>query len=87
MKNEVYMWSFCNLVPFLLFKNCEKQPYQNELKTTLPKRNNPPWVFQRYLNCINGIKSRKASHIYITIKKVRIFDTVKVFLKEDITGS
>ena len=39
------------------------------------KRNTPPWVF--FENCANGTKSRKVFHMYITIKKVRIFDIVK----------
>ena len=27
------------------------------------KSNTPPWVFLRFLNCTNGTKSRKASHL------------------------
>ena len=30
----------------------------------LLKSNTPPWVFSRFLNCTNGTKLRKASHMY-----------------------
>ena len=29
------------------------------------KKNTPPWVFSRFLNCANGTKSRKASQMYL----------------------
>ena len=31
----------------------------------------PPWVFSRFLNCTNGNKLRKASHLIL--KEIRIF--------------
>ena len=31
--------------------------------TKFTRSNTPPWVFSRFLNCANGTKSRKASHI------------------------
>ena len=35
------------------------------LQKLLAKSNTPPWVFfSRFLNCTNGTKSSKASHIY-----------------------
>ena len=34
--------------------------YNNSVKS-----NTSPWVFLRFLNCANGNKSRKASHIYL----------------------
>ena len=29
------------------------------------KINTPPWVFSRFLNCTNAIKSRNAQHIWV----------------------
>ena len=47
------------MVPFLLFKKREKTLGG----VLLLKSNAPPWVFSRFLNCANGTKSCKVSHI------------------------
>ena len=39
------------------------------------KSNTTPWVFSRFLNCTNGTKSRKASHL--SIQLLLEFPTVK----------
>ena len=44
--------ALCYLIPFVLIKKREKHPWNS---------NTPPWVFSRFLNSANGIKSRKAS--------------------------
>ena len=50
------------LVPFVqqLLK-CEKHSWRSITFST--ESNNRPWVFSRFLNCSNGTKLRKASHI------------------------
>ena len=49
----------CAIWPFVLFKKREK----TLRGVLLLKSNAPPWVFSRFLNCANGTKSCKASHI------------------------
>ena len=53
-----------DLVPFVQFKKSEKHPWSSVTLSKV-KRKTPPWVFFTYfvLNCTNGNKSRKASHI------------------------
>ena len=46
-----------DLVPFAQFKKREKHPWRSVTFST------PSWVFSRFLNCSNGTKLRKASHI------------------------
>ena len=42
------------------FKKREKHPWRN---VTFSKSDNPQLVFSRFLNCTNGTKLRKASHL------------------------
>ena len=49
-----------DLVPFVQFKKREKYPWRS---VTFSTKSNTPWVFSRFLNCTNGTKSRKTSHI------------------------
>ena len=51
--------ALCNLVPFAQFKKRERHPW----RSNFTKSNTPPWVFSRFLNCTNDIKSRKTSHL------------------------
>ena len=44
--------AFHDLVPIVQFKKCERQPWRSAHA-----------CFSRLLNCTNGIKSRKASHL------------------------
>ena len=34
-----------DLVPFVQFKKCEKQPWRSVIPATLQESNTPPWVF------------------------------------------
>ena len=42
------------------------------LPFNLTKCNTPPWVFSRFLNCTNGSKSCKTSHIFSILLERRI---------------
>ena len=60
-----------DLVPFVKFKKREKHSLisvtYNKLQAeayNFTKSNTHSWVFSRFLNCINGSKSRKASNIH-----------------------
>ena len=64
-KNHEYMRRFARLVPFVQFKKREQHPWRIVtfrpailLKVTLLHR-----CFSHFLNCTNGVRSRKASHI------------------------
>ena len=67
--NSEYM-RHCDLVPFAQLEKREKHPWMNvnfssRLKlATLLKVTLLHGCFSRYLNCTNGTKSRKASHIF-----------------------
>ena len=56
------IWS--ELVPFAQFKKSEKHPQRTAEAYNFTKSNTLPWVFSRFLDCTNGAKSWKASHIY-----------------------
>ena len=43
------------------------------------KSNTPPWVFFTFLNCINDIKSRNASHVEAVARKCSIKEFLKFF--------
>ena len=54
-----------DLVPFVQFKKREKHPWRNvTFSKVLLKETLFHGCFSRFLNCTNGTKSRKASHIY-----------------------
>ena len=44
--------------------------------TKFIRSNTPPWVFSRFLNCANGTKSRKASHI-MQIQSIKNMKSLK----------
>ena len=44
--------------------------------TKFTRSNTPPWVFSRFLNCPNGTKSRKASHI-MQIQSIKNMKSLK----------
>ena len=50
-------------MPFAQFKKHEKHPERSEPATSSIAH---PWCFSRFVNCANGTKSRKASHITIS---------------------
>ena len=56
-----------DLIPFVQFKKREKHPWRNVTFCNFNKSNTPPWLFftllNTFLNCINGTKLRKTSHI------------------------
>ena len=54
--------SLRDLVPFAPFKNV-KNTHAGVLK-----RNTPPWVFFTFFKCTNSTKSRKATHINISLR-------------------
>ena len=61
-----------DLAPFVQFKKREKYPWKSVTfrKVTFSnftKSNSPPWVFFKFLNCTNSIKSRKASQIVYAV--------------------
>ena len=49
-----------DLVPFIQFKKREKQEWRG---ITFSKSNTPHGCFPRFLNCTDGNKWRKASHM------------------------
>ena len=63
-----------DLVPFVQFKKHEKHPWRNVSfgkvagfwPATLPKVTFLHGYFSRFLNCTNGTRWRKTSHIYNT---------------------
>ena len=63
-----------DLVPFVQFKKHETNPWTNvkfnkmQAKTT--KSNTLPYLFFMFLNCKNGIKSRKVSQPYINLNNL-----------------
>ena len=72
MKSEIwrrFLEFICHalrdLVPFVQFKTCEKQPWRSAklLACNFTKSNTPPWVFFTFLNCTNGTKLRKTTLI------------------------
>ena len=57
-----------DLVPFVQLVTCILTTICTTWRSVtfsmqLTKNNTPPWVFQRFLHCINGAKSHNASHI------------------------
>ena len=60
-----------DLLPFVQFKKREMHPWMSFTfsKVTgfynFTQTNTPSWVFYTFLNCTNGSKSLKASHIYL----------------------
>ena len=50
-----------DLVPFI---QTEKHPWRSAEASNFTKSSTPPWVFSRFLNCINDTESRKASEIW-----------------------
>ena len=57
-----------NLVPFVQFKKRKKHPWMSFIFSRTEAYNfieskTPPWVFFKFLNCTNDIKSRNLSHI------------------------
>ena len=65
---------FRDFVPFVQVKKLEKHPWRKLLLVKLqaePKKtksNTPPWVFSCFLNGTYGTKSRRATHIEITVQ-------------------
>ena len=59
-----------------ILKKREKQLHRSVTFSTtcnFTKSNTPPWVFLRFLNCTNGTKSRKASHLWAAASDLRYF--------------
>ena len=52
--------AFRDLVPFVQFEKREKHPWRSVISRTLLHGR-----FSRFLNCANGTKSRKTSHVKI----------------------
>ena len=51
-------------MPLYNLKKREKHPWKRvNFSKVAGKCNIPPWVFSRFLNCTNGYKLRKASHM------------------------
>ena len=51
------------LVSFVQFKKREKHPWRSVTFSKVGGKSTPPWVFSRFLNCTNDIKSHNASHV------------------------
>ena len=51
-----------DLIPFTQFKKRKKHPWSSAA-CNFNKSSTPSWVFSRFLNCTDGTRSRKASHL------------------------
>ena len=69
-----------DLVSFVRFKfkKHEKYPWRSVTFTKVAracnftKRNTPVWLFFMFMNCANGTKSRKASHIFLHFTSISL---------------
>ena len=52
-----------DLVPFAQFKKRKKHPWRSSTFSKVTKISTPVWVFSHFLDCTNGTKLHKASHI------------------------
>ena len=73
--------ALCELIPFVQFLKSEKHPWRSVTFSKVAskvgftynfnKSNAPPWhgCFSRFLNCTNGTKSHKTSHMMLFFLK------------------
>ena len=54
-------------------------------KITVTKSNTPPWVFSHFLNCTNGTKSCKASHLLHGLSPCAKSDGIEMFSFLEVT--
>ena len=80
-----------DLVPFVQFKKREMHPWMSFTfsKVTgfynFTQTNTPPWVFYTFLNCTNGSKSLKASHIYLNWNSHKKRGILKTLVENQLT--